>query len=89
MTNPELQKELEQLRQQVAELSKARAEQKSTRSADEEELESTPEPAESEAALRHEIDELLKILQDEVRDIPAVTALVVFALGILMGRFMR
>ena len=40
MANPELQKELEQLRQQVAELSKARADQKSTKSADEEEPES-------------------------------------------------
>lgn len=89
MTNPELQKELEQLRQQVAELSKARAEQKSTKSAEEEEPKSTPEPEESEAAFKHEIDELLKVLQEEVRDMPAVTALVVFSLGILMGRFMR
>jgi F0F1-type ATP synthase membrane subunit b/b' len=89
MTNPELQKELEQLRQQVAELSKARAEQKSTKSAEEEEPKSTSESEESEAAFKHEIDELLKVLQDEVRDMPAVTALLVFALGILMGRFMR
>ena len=53
MTNPELQKELEQLRQQVAELSKARAEQKSTKSAEEEEPKSTSESEESEAAFKH------------------------------------
>ncbi|UCD69323.1 MAG: hypothetical protein JSW48_04375 [Betaproteobacteria bacterium] len=89
MTNPQLHKELEQLRQQVAALSKARAEQKSTNSPGEKESSSTSEPEESDAAFKNEIDELLKMLQDEVRDMPAVTALVVFALGILMGRFMR
>jgi hypothetical protein len=39
--------------------------------------------------MKSQVDELVKLLETEVRDLPAVTCLLVFSLGILMGRFMR
>ncbi len=39
--------------------------------------------------VKNQIEELIKLMQDEIRDMPAVTTLVVFALGIIMGRHLR
>lgn len=39
--------------------------------------------------LKHQVDELLDLLKSEVGELPTITCLVVFSLGIVMGRFMR
>lgn len=39
--------------------------------------------------LRSQIEELGDLLHDELKSMPAVTSLTVFALGILFGRFLR
>lgn len=90
MSNVDTQKELEQLRKQVAELSAARKQQKAEPPPPKEEQEpEVSEPAEVEPAVKGQVEELLKLLQHEIRDMPAITTLTVFALGILMGRYLR
>jgi len=89
MSNEDMQAELEQLRKQVAELSAARKQQQAEPPPQEEETPEVAGPEEVEPAVKGQVEELLKLLQDEVRDMPAITTLTVFALGILMGRFLR
>ena len=36
-----------------------------------------------------QLDELLELLEAEIKDLPTITCLIVFSLGILMGRFLR
>ena len=38
---------------------------------------------------RDQLEELGELLQQELRDIPTITCLAVFSLGILMGRLLR
>ncbi len=38
---------------------------------------------------RTQLEELGDLLQQEIRDLPTITCLAVFSLGILMGRLMR
>ena len=98
--------ELEELRAQVAELSKARAEQRTAEQAQQ----AVPTPAESEAqtesigdvlksaadididdseALSGHLDQLMEQLEHEIRDLPTITTLAVFSLGVLFGRLLR
>ena len=89
MSNDDMKAELEQLRKQVAELSAARKQQEAQRPPEKEQEPVASGPEEVETAVNGQVEELLKLLQDEVRDMPAITTLTVFALGILMGRFLR
>lgn len=86
--------ELEKLRSDVAALSEARRED-AAKSA-----ESPPAETPAEAAApvadtslpdeqRTQLEELGDLLQQEIRDLPTITCLTVFSLGILMGRLMR
>jgi len=94
MSNEEMQQELERLRAEVAALSATRArvaektQQDETPAASEESAASAQEPHGAKE-MKSQVDELVKLLETEVRDLPAVTCLLVFSLGILMGRFMR
>ena len=36
-----------------------------------------------------QLDELLELLETEIKDLPTITCLIVVSLGILMGRFLR
>ena len=93
MTNEDTARELEKLRADVAALSDARREaaanppDKSAESVASANLQSS-EPAVSEAH-RSQLEELGELLQAEIRDLPTITCLAVFSLGILMGRLMR
>ena len=89
MSNEEMQQELERLRKEVAALSQARQEKKPEPPPEEEEALTTDQPAEADQATKGQVEELIKLLQDEIRDMPTITTVAVFALGILVGRFLR
>ena len=89
MRTSEVQRELEQLRKEVAALSAARKPGEPPIAPEEDNAPSTAGPEEPEHAIKGQIEELIKVLQEEVRGMPAVTTLAVFALGILMGRHLR
>ena len=87
--------EIERLRADVAALSDARREAAATP------VEPPPdvaEPAKAEQIVsdlgvtdeqKSQLEELGDLLQAEIRDLPTITCLAVFSLGILMGRLMR
>ena len=90
MAGDDTARELERLRADVAALSEARHED-AAKAAE-------PEPvavdeAATEASItdeqRSQLEELGDLLQQEIRDLPTITCLAVFSLGILMGRLMR
>ena len=89
MSNETMHQELERLRKEVAALSEARREKRSEPPRPEEEALTRPELAEEDQATRNQVEELLKLLQDEIRDMPTITTVAVFAAGILLGRFLR
>ena len=95
MTSDETARELEKLRADVAALSDARREAATTPAEPPPEV---AEPATDEAVLsdlgvtdeqKTQLEELGDLLQAEIRDLPTITCLAVFSLGILMGRLMR
>lgn len=95
MAKDETARELEKLRADVAALSDARREATAkpaepTSSAAEPPV---PEAAASDASVteqqKSQLEELGELLQAEIRDLPTITCLAVFSLGILMGRLMR
>lgn len=103
MTDRDMQRELESLRSEVAALSKARAEER-RQSAQPEEAPPAPEtpPAaaaavaeaaaidiDDPAAVQSQMDKLLAQLEHEIRDMPTITTLGVFSLGVLFGRLLR
>jgi hypothetical protein len=95
MSKDETARELEKLRADVAALSDAR------REAAAKPAESEPLVEEVAAANRladeadipeghkTQLEELGDLLQAEIRDLPTITCLTVFSLGIIMGRLMR
>ena len=95
MAGDDTARELEKLRADVAALSEARREDAAKAA----EAPRAPEPAAVEEAAaveasitdeqRSQLEELGDLLQQEIRDLPTITCLAVFSLGILMGRLMR
>lgn len=100
MSDDEIQKNLAQLRAEVAALSAARRESDTAPAA----AEATPQAPEAPPAAPvtdgaaesgadetdpSQFDELLELLEAEIKDLPTITCLIVFSLGILMGRFLR
>jgi len=100
----DMQKELEQLRAEVAALSAARA----SKSASDAQPETTPdehqlpeadevndmiETARAAVAddpeMKGQFDQLFEHLEQEIKDLPAITTLAVFSLGVLFGRLLR
>jgi hypothetical protein len=93
MSKDDTARELEKLRADVAALSDARREAAAQPP--------EPQPAVEEAsqlssadsdlpeAQKTQLEELGDLLQAEIRDLPTITCLTVFSLGILMGRLMR
>ena len=90
------------LRAEVAALSKARAEQRaSERKTDAEPAtEAAPSAAaavveaaaidlDDQDAVQSQMDKLLAQLEHEIRDLPTITTLAVFSLGVLFGRLLR
>ena len=94
MSKDDTSLELEKLRADVAALSEARKED-AAKAAEVPPAEPAPaaEAAPVDASLpdeqRTQLEELGDLLQQEIRDLPTITCLAVFSLGILMGRLMR
>ena len=93
MTGDDTARELEKLRADVAALSEARREDSAKAAEPSPEPAPVSDPAPAEFALpeeqRSQLEELGDLLQQEIRDLPTITCLAVFSLGILMGRLMR
>jgi len=104
MTGEDMHKELEQLRAEVAALSAARASKQAAEAqSDTAPIESqTPEMDEvsgiienaqaavaDDAELKGQFDQLFEHLEQEIKDLPAITTLAVFSLGVLFGRLLR
>ena len=95
MNNDETARELEKLRADVAALSDARREA-AAQPTETPSTEPEPIPGEMEAVdevvteeQKSQLEELGELLQADIRDLPTITCLTVFSLGILMGRLMR
>jgi len=105
MSNDDIQKDLAQLRAEVAALSATRQQgsatptdtgspsKRSRRKASDQEgsasgtaAKEAPHSGDKE---KGQIKELIDLLEEELKDRPAVTCLVIFSLGILMGRCLR
>lgn len=88
MTDSDTAKELEKLRADVAALSNAHREAANAPA----EPAAVSPPAVDEdlpEVTKTQMEELGDLLQAEIRDLPTITCLTVFSLGILMGRLMR
>lgn len=104
MTGDDMHKELEQLRAEVAALSAARASKQAEEAQSEsapvepqasaagdvnEIIEQAREAVADDAELKGEFDQLFEHLEKEIKDLPAITTLAVFSLGVLFGRLLR
>ncbi len=94
MSVNETARELEKLRADVAALSDARRQDATTGTEPHAgSTEISTEAVQAELAIPEEqktqLEELGKLLQAEIRDLPTITTLAVFSLGILMGRLLR
>ena len=105
MTDKQMQAELEALRAEVAALSKARTEARRTEATETTGKSTDPGPEaasgasafqgaatvdlEDPEALKGQLDQLLAQLEHEIRDMPTITTLAVFALGVLFGRLLK
>ena len=92
MRNEEIKAELTALRAEVVALAAARKEAESQAAPQAQAIEKAHE--ESEAAEEHEgfmgqVKELVELLEEELKETPVVSGLVIFSVGILVGRFMR
>jgi hypothetical protein len=94
MSNDETRAELEKLRADVESLTAAREEKPVETSAQPQTeavvaADAVAEDPGISDEQRTQIEELGDLLQQEIRDLPTITCLAVFSLGILMGRMMR
>ena len=90
MSNRETARELDRLRADIAALQEAKREAKPK---------AEPPPAEPPVAeapapvlpeeQKSQLEELGDLLQAEIEDLPTITTLAVFSLGLLMGRLLR
>jgi hypothetical protein len=90
MAKQNVEQEIKELRGQVAALSRAR---KQARTSEVEEPAETPKARPSkrtakEPDLGGQFDELYRLLEEQIKDIPTITAIGIFALGILLGRLL-
>ena len=89
MTNADVHAELLKLRKQVEELAAARKRHTAKAHYEPEEFEAATDSPESDVNIRQQIEELIKSVQEEIRDMPALPTLGVFLLGVLVGRYLR
>ncbi len=105
MSNDDIQKDLAQLRAEVAALSAARQQgsaipadtgspSKASRRKASDQRGSAADTGGKKAPhsgdkIKDQLEELIDLLEAEIKDRPAVTCLVIFSLGILMGRYLR
>ena len=103
MSKDDVERDLAQLRAEVAALSAARRESAATPTASAPPVTDAtastqtgvaPETGVAGAAQAAEpehsqLNELLELLEAEIKDLPTITYLIIFTLGILTGRFLR
>lgn len=95
MRNEEIKGELAALRAEVLALAEARKQAPEPQDAPEPPEESAlATEADASSETEHEgfigeIQELIELLENELRETPVVSGLVIFSLGILVGRFLR
>ena len=89
MSNEETAQELAKLREDVAALSKVRSESTAPVESQPTAPEDVGIAAQLPADQHSQLEELGSLLQEEIKDLPTITCLAVFSLGILMGRLMR
>ena len=91
MSDSETNRELEQLRAEVAALKASKQEKPVTEETPEPESNAEPEqnPSSEPEDVDGQLSELKELLETELRDLPTVTTLLVFCLGILFGRLTR
>jgi len=89
MSDADMHQELLRLRKQVEALSAARRQHKAAPETEEDDAESASEQWDAEHTFKEQIDDLMKLLQEEIRDMPAMPTLAVFMLGVLVGRYLR
>lgn len=89
MTNADVHAELLRLRKQVEELAKARKQQEAKSQPEDDDVEMEQESSEAEDTIKQHIDDLMKLLREEIHDMPALPTLAVFMLGVLVGRYLR
>ena len=95
MSKDETARELEKLRADVAALSDARKEATASTAEPPPDAAEPAKTAQIASDLgvtdeqKSQLEELGDLLQAEIRDLPTITCLAVFSLGILMGRLMR
>ncbi len=89
MTERDLEAEIAELRKQVEELLAQR--QAAAEPPAEEHEEAAPEGALGDelGQLRGKLEQFLELLQEDMREMPATSAVAIFALGILLGRFLK
>lgn len=85
----DIQAELLELRKRVETLAAARRIKRSQPQHAEEGPDETPENEQAKQDIKKQIEDLMKLFQEEIRDMPALPMLSVFLLGILVGRYLR
>lgn len=85
----DIQTELLELRKRVEALAAARRNKRSQPEHEDDESEETPENEQAKQDIKKQIEDLMKLFQEEIRDMPAMPTLGVFMLGILVGRYLR
>ncbi|MDH3625917.1 MAG: hypothetical protein OES69_12620 [Myxococcales bacterium] len=94
MRNEEIKSELSALRAEVVALAEAREKAAEPEPPREASTLSTSTGAEAPSDAEHEgfvgqVQELVELLENELRETPVVSGLVIFSIGILVGRFLR
>jgi hypothetical protein len=96
MGNCDMALELEKMRAELAALKQSRsslasqADANATAAIATVELEETMvEAEETDVIIKNQFEELTDLLKEEIGELPTITTIVVFSLGILMGRLMR
>jgi hypothetical protein len=89
MSDAEVREELIRLRKQVEALSEARKHQRAKAQTEARVADAAADSDEDEPNLRKQVEELIKLAQEEIREMPAMPTLAVFLLGVLVGRYLR
>ena len=92
MRNEEIKAELSALRAEVLALAEARKQSESRPASEPSavaELEVATEISPEHEGFMGQVKELVELLEEELKETPVVSGLVIFSVGILVGRFLR
>jgi hypothetical protein len=89
MSKEGIQRELDQLRKDVAALAAARQREEPAPAEEEKEIPIETQPAEPGQAVEGPVEQRIVLLPDDLHGLPAITALAGFLVGILLGRCLR